>query len=130
MSAPLLLHAATRGGVWVVALHGELDLATARQLRDAVPAPSAGSGDEALVGAVIDLTECTFLDSTGARAIASVGAGLQRQGVVVAVASRPGTMTSDVLEMLGVRHLMAVEADRSAAQANVLGGGHHSGTER
>lgn len=50
-------------GAAVVALEGELDLATAPQVRDAVFDAIAVNGERVAV----DMTGCTFIDSTGLR---------------------------------------------------------------
>lgn len=56
----------------VLAVHGELDLATAEEL--ARPAQEAIAGRRPLI---VDLTACSFLDSSGLRVLLQVHAALQ-----------------------------------------------------
>ncbi len=53
-----------RPGALAVVLRGELDVATAPRLDDAL-----GDGGEALRDLVVDLRDLTFLDSTGLRSL-------------------------------------------------------------
>ena len=66
-------------GVPVVHVVGELDIATAPQLKDAVAAELAQQPE--LV--VIDLTATTFLDSSGARSLAVAARDGKAQGTRV-----------------------------------------------
>lgn len=68
---PFLLEAAVHGDAWVIAIDGELDIATAPQLRDAL-------GDAIRYGrehVVVDLSGVVFVDSMGLAALLN---GLRR----------------------------------------------------
>ncbi|MGY1743064.1 MULTISPECIES: STAS domain-containing protein [unclassified Blastococcus] len=80
-------------------VRGELDIATSPQLGDAV-ADALESGATSLV---VDLTETTFLDSSGARQLTrtarhcgELGVGLQ---VVCPADNRPVRLVLDLLEL-------------------------------
>lgn len=69
--------AARHGNAVVVSVHGELDIATAPQVQAAVSDGAAALAADADRGVmIIDLTPCTFLDSTGCRAIALSARGM------------------------------------------------------
>jgi anti-anti-sigma factor len=94
------------GGAHVVHVSGELDLATAPLLEEAL----GGAAPEQLV---IDLSGCTFLDSAGIRTL--VGAARDRGG-----ASRLRIVTADpgivrLLEITGVDTLIHVHPSIDAA---------------
>lgn len=55
----------SQDGAHTLALRGELDIATADQLTDALGTVSPGAGEQL----VIDLTEVGFMDSTGLRVL-------------------------------------------------------------
>ncbi len=63
-------------GTTVVELEGELDLATAPAARDSVIDAIATDGD----GVAVDMSACTFIDSTGLRILVEAGRLLQRDG--------------------------------------------------
>ena len=69
-----------------IAIHGELDLATAPQLTTAFERVSELDGIEL---AVVDLRNLAFLDSTGLEAIMKFEALSRRQGVDLAVVRGP-----------------------------------------
>ena len=75
-----------RNGVPIVALEGELDLSNAHVLKKAL-----ATLDPAVSLAVVDLTNVTFIDSTGLQAITTYGRGLiERDATLYIVATRPG----------------------------------------
>jgi anti-sigma B factor antagonist len=53
------------GGVRVVRIAGEIDIAHEEEVRDEL----RRAVDEATTGVVVDLTNCGFIDSTGVRAL-------------------------------------------------------------
>ena len=69
-----------------IAIHGELDLATAPQLEDEFARIGALDGIEL---AVVDLRELAFLDSTGLEAIMKFEARLRAAGADLAVVRGP-----------------------------------------
>ena len=66
----------------IVSLRGEHDLATAPVIRDAL---SAVFGD-----VLVDLSECTFVDSTVIGALIAASQDLQREGHTLALVVPPG----------------------------------------
>lgn len=83
----------------VVRIEGELDMASADALENAMsPVASAAH-------VVIDLSSCTFLDSTGMRVIAATVRDVPRVSVV---ATDPGVLR--VLEITAVNTMVSVHA--------------------
>jgi anti-anti-sigma factor len=99
----LQLTAGTSGGVRVVGVVGELDIATSPDLRDLL-ADSEGTEDSPVV---IDLTECEFIDSTGLATLLH-GAGRERAGAGrVALVSSPGEVRK-LLELTAIDRTIPV----------------------
>ena len=94
------------GGAHVVHVSGELDLATAPVLEEAL----RGVSHEQLV---IDLSGCTFLDSAGIRTL--VGAARDRAGTsrLCIVTADPGIVR--LLEITGVDTIIHVHPTIDAA---------------
>nr|WP_239521765.1 STAS domain-containing protein [Geodermatophilus sabuli] len=93
-----------------VRVRGELDIATAPRLAEAVDAQLATSPSSM----VIDLTETTFMDSSGARQLArsaraATGSGVPLQ-VVCPQENRPVRLVIDLLELQAL--VPVVEAAR------------------
>lgn len=110
--------AAVRGRL-TLRVRGELDVATAPRLGEAV-AEALESGPAALV---VDLTDTSFLDSSGARQLARTARHCGEVGVAVQVVcpagNRPVRMVLDLLELH--RAVPVVE------QAGLAGGGAGGG---
>ena len=88
-------------GLVVVRVEGELDLATCAPFEDAVGETDPGQR------LVIDLTQCTFLDSSAVRVlVTTIRASQESNGSVVLVASDPGILR--VLEIAGVDRMASV----------------------
>jgi anti-sigma B factor antagonist len=99
----------TPGGPAVLRVFGELDLATVPRLEEALAAVSADL-------TVIDLSSCTFLDSSGVRALATAGQELSEAGRRFSlVASDPGLLR--VLDITGVDTVLAVHQSTESALA-------------
>ncbi|SEP20584.1 STAS domain-containing protein [Trujillonella endophytica] len=105
-------------------VRGELDIATSPQFGDAV-ADALASGARSLV---VDLSETTFLDSTGARQLArtarhtaDVGVGLQ---VVCPAGNRPVRLVIDLLDL----HLAVPIVERADRADGGSGSGSGSGS--
>ena len=97
------------GGAVVLRVSGELDLASVPRLEEALATVSADP-------TVIDLSECTFLDSSGVRVLASAGRELSEAGRRFAVVtSDPGLLR--VLEITGVDTMLAVHHSTESALA-------------
>ena len=96
-------------------VRGELDIATCSQLGSAV-AEVLESGATSLV---VDLTETTFLDSSGARQLTRTARAADRLGVALEVVcpadNRPVRLVMDLLEL----HLAVPIVE----QAGLAGGG-------
>ena len=97
------------GGAVVLRVSGDLDLASVPRLEEALATVSADP-------TVIDLSTCTFLDSSGVRVLASAGRELSEAGRRFAlVASNPGLLR--VLEITGVDTMFAVHHSTESALA-------------
>jgi anti-sigma B factor antagonist len=96
------------GGAVVVRVEGELDLATTETFEDALGTPDPGGTT------VIDLTECTFIDSSAVRLFVEAARAAQKtQGTVSLVASDPGIRR--VLEIAAVDTMLPVHDSVEAA---------------
>jgi len=96
---------AQRANCVVVRVAGELDMASAATLGDAV-VPIASSTPHV----VLDLSECTFVDSSGMRVIAATIKEAERVSIV---ASDPAILR--VLEITAVDTMASVHASLDAA---------------
>jgi anti-sigma B factor antagonist len=75
------------GAIAYIALHGELDLATAPRLQAELEAIRDDA--EELERIILDLRDLAFLDSTGLEVIVQLDAAGQREGFDVAVVRGP-----------------------------------------
>jgi anti-sigma B factor antagonist len=107
-------------GVHVLSVRGELDLATAPELREILD-----EGLEVEAPVLINLTDCEFIDSTGIAVI--VRAWQQRQGQDGAAADSstlalcaPGNQVSRLLDVTGVGTSITVFADCDEARAQLF----------
>jgi anti-sigma B factor antagonist len=95
-------------GPVVVRVEGELDMATAGDFEDAI---GDSEPDRRLV---IDLSDCTFLDSSAVRVLVSTArAAGESRGQVSLVANDPGILR--VLEIAGVDTMLPVHDTLDAA---------------
>ena len=89
----------TVDGRQALTVRGELDLATAPQLRAAVDAILSTSPS----GLVVDLSPTTFLDSSGARALVHISRAAADRGIPLHVVCPPTNgavrLTVDLLEL-------------------------------
>ena len=94
-------------GAVVLHVSGELDLATASRLEDAIAdaAPAAHI--------VIDLSDCTFLDSSGVRSLVKAGRETQPEARVDLVTADASILR--VLEITGVDTVLTVHPSVEAA---------------
>ena len=90
-------------GAVVLRLRGELDLATAPELRRAI---SVGLAADA-TGIVVDLAKLTFIDSTGITELLT-GHDLARAGGRSFLLRHPGRVVLKTLRLIGVDGLLAV----------------------
>lgn len=94
----------------VVAFHGELDAAAAPDLADRLAEVEALPG----VGLLIDLTDCSFIDSLGIGSVISGSKALREQDrAVVVAASSP--QVRRVLSLTGADELLTVHWSRADA---------------
>ena len=109
------------GGIQLLEINGELDLSTATQLEE--PLEEAVSSPKAAV--LIDLTDCTFIDSTGialvVRAWQRVDAGAGNGGEGGLVLCCQNEQVKRVLEVTGLEHSLRVFATRDEAAAALRG---------
>ena len=95
-------------GGTVVRVDGELDMATTPEFEEVVDDVGAGSR------LVIDLSKCTFLDSSAVRVLVSVARDAEETGGTVAVvAADPGILR--VLEIAAVDRMLPVHATLDSA---------------
>jgi anti-anti-sigma factor len=100
-------HALPQGGT-VVRVDGELDMATTPEFEEVVEDVDAGSR------VVIDLSKCTFLDSSAVRILVTVAREAEETGGTVAiVAHDPGILR--VLEIAAVDRMLPVHATLESA---------------
>jgi anti-anti-sigma factor len=85
-----------------LALRGELDLASAANLRDTV-ARLCAEGDQRLV---LDIGELTFIDSTGLRAILTSRAECEQAGCTLAITPAAEEVPPQVRRLLQVTGLL------------------------
>jgi anti-sigma B factor antagonist len=97
----------------IIAPEGELDLHAARQL---APALNAAAGDSFPI-LVIDLSEVTFVDSTGLGGILQAHIRLKRQGRTVHIVAPPGSAAAVLIDLAGLTTTLATFPTREAALA-------------
>jgi len=109
------------GGIRLLEVNGELDLSTATQLEG--PLEAAISSPKAAV--LIDLTDCTFIDSTGialvVRAWQRVDAAAGNGGEGGLVLCCQNEQVRRVLEVTGLEHSLRVFGTRDEAVAALRG---------
>ena len=109
------------GGISLLEVNGELDLSTATQLGG--PLEEAVNSPKAAV--LIDLTDCTFIDSTGialiVRAWQRVDAAAGNGGKGGLVLCCQNEQVKRVLEVTGLEHSLRVFATRDEAAAALRG---------
>lgn len=87
---------------------GELDLATVSLLEDAL----AAHGDAR--SPVIDLGGCSFLDSSGVRALAATAKRVETQGGQLELVARKDSGVARVLEITGIDTVVHVHPSLDA----------------
>ena len=101
------------GGVTVVAVSGEIDIAVAGRLESALARASA-KGPRV----ILDLTECSFIDSSGLRAILLASRELENgRGLAVAA---PNSQVLRVLEISRMGDCVPIFDSPRAARGAVL----------
>lgn len=102
--APFSVDVSERDGKVLVAARGELDLATADALQDALLAPvSAGRHT------VLDLRALDFMDSSGVRVVITAHhAAAERGGRLTVVRGAAGSAVGRVLEISGLEDVLEI----------------------
>jgi anti-anti-sigma factor len=100
----------SHGAAHVLRVRGEIDLATAPGLEEAL-AP-AGAQPSCLV--VVDLTQCSFIDSSGLRSLLRAQERLRRAGSIVAVAGLQPNVRK-VFELTGVAGAFRIHSSARTA---------------
>ena len=103
------------GGL-MLAVSGELDLATAPALRERLSA----AVDSGMTRVVVDLRDVTFMDSIGLAAVVHARSRLRADGRLALVVA-PDSYAQLVLEITGMPRALAIFEDREAAVAHVRG---------
>lgn len=98
----------------VVTIRGELDLATSSQLKDCLTGLGAGGSADHLV---IDLSDCTFVDSTGLGLLV----GVQHQAAAPLHIVATQRQVRQVLAMTALDSVFSVHATREDAVASLQG---------
>jgi anti-sigma B factor antagonist len=110
----------------VIALKGELCLSTV----DLVSEPLSNSITSGAASIVVDLTHCTFIDSTGLEALALASWNLAATngdrpvGPKLLVACPPGEVRR-ILDLTGIDHIVTVCETRAQAIAMLDGHATH-----
>jgi anti-anti-sigma factor len=105
--SPFSLQVSEHDGHVLIAARGELDLATAPQLEDAV-LPPVREGRHA----VVDLRELEFMDSSGVRVIVAAHHAAQEHGGRLSlVRLEGGTPIQRVLEISGLDTMLDIVDD-------------------
>jgi anti-sigma B factor antagonist len=111
-SPELTLHESRIGHRVVLAAEGEVDIASAAELRDALAAAAESGAAEVW----LDLTDVEFMDSTGITAIVDARRWLEARRFAVICPDGP---VRRVIEISGVDRAIAIHATRSEAHSAV-----------
>ena len=110
--SPFALEEHALVGVDVIAVTGELDLATAPRLSKRLnEATLGGSG-----GVIVDLSETAFIDSSGLHALMVAARQLTRRQRVLTIVCPPGKALRH-FEQTGLSSVFSIVATREAAMA-------------
>jgi anti-anti-sigma factor len=105
----------TADGVLVARLEGEIDLANADVVRSGLA--RAASND--IVGAVIDLSRTTYMDSAGINVLFHFRERLRVRGQELRLVVPPGSAAYDALRYAGVLEALALSDSVDAALAEL-----------
>jgi anti-anti-sigma factor len=103
------------GGL-ALTVSGELDMATAPELREHL----AAALDSGVTRIVVDLRDVTFVDSVGLAAVLHARSRLLAGGRLALIVA-PGSYAQLMLEVAGMPRALAIFADRDAAVEHVSG---------
>jgi anti-sigma B factor antagonist len=113
----LLIDSVDEQGTRVIALRGELDLASAPKLERELEAALEDAGGPI----VIDLSELDFMDSTGLRTLIMGQRRASERERPFAIARRPGEFVARVFQLAGADEAFALYDARNAALTAVAG---------
>jgi anti-anti-sigma factor len=105
----------TADGVLVARLEGEIDLSNADVVRSGVA--RAASND--MVGAVIDLSKTTYMDSAAINVLFHLRERLRIRGQELRLVVPPGSGAYDALRYAGVLEALAISESVDAAHAEL-----------
>jgi anti-sigma B factor antagonist len=112
---PFSVKESQEDGVRVIAVAGDLDLATAPELCSRLDATRAGRRPQLLV----DLTAVDFCDSTGLRALLGAASEVRAHGGRFAIACPPSGEVARLLEIVGAGEWMAIHGDPETGMASL-----------
>jgi anti-sigma B factor antagonist len=110
---PFTLQERDEGGVRVIAVAGELDIATAPQLCARLDASRITRRPRLLV----DLSDVEFCDSTGLRALLGAASEVRAHGGRFAIVCPPSGDVARLLDIVGAGEWMAIHADPDSGLA-------------
>jgi anti-anti-sigma factor len=102
---PFAIETSTTGDVLVLAVTGEVDMATAPELARAI-----GLVSDHARGVIVDFTEVTFLDSSGLNALVRGQREVAEQGIAFNIVVPPGSPVLRVFEITQLTESLAVVA--------------------
>lgn len=107
-------HERLGSGAWLVAIAGELDLASADRVRDAITA-LVGDGASDVV---VDLAECSFIDSSGLRALLEASRSIaDHAGTARLLIAAPDEQPRRLFELTALETVLPIFATRAEAAA-------------
>jgi len=110
---PFSVNEREEGGVKVIAVAGELDIATAPTLCARLDATRSGRRPRLL----IDLSGVDFCDSTGLRALLGAASEVRAHGGRFAVVCPPSGDVARLLEIVGAGEWMGIHPDPASGMA-------------
>jgi anti-sigma B factor antagonist len=110
---PFSVQERDEAGVHVVAVAGELDIATAPELCARLDATRSIRRLRMLV----DLTEVDFCDSTGLRALLGAASEVRARGGRFAIVCPPAGDVARLLDVVGASEWMAIHSDPASGLA-------------
>src|SRR5918992_5675758 len=113
MPDPFSVEEHEEAGVKVIAVAGELDIASAPRLCARLDATRTGRRPRLLV----DLTDVDFCDSTGLRALLGAASEVRAHGGRFAIVCPPAGDVARLLEVVGAGEWMAIHGDHDSGLA-------------
>ncbi len=97
---------AAAGSPGRVEVRGDIDMAVATKVRDAVSAPEVTGGQDTVF---IDVARVTFIDSSGLSALVEARSALEAQGIAMRLQNPPPPVRR-ILEVVGLTEILLGEA--------------------